>query len=201
MRRLSGDIRFPARSTIHAVFDRHSLVSRIFLYSQPRARSRRFQQGPTPMTCGAPTSRASSLSATSAIAILSPSPIMLHAILLMCEALVSLREETAFTAFEQLFRRRGLPLAIRSDNGVPFASPMPCSISPSSPSGGCRLGISHRTHQARSSLNRTAAMNACTAPSKKRHPPRWHVTACSNRPSSTPSSTNSTPNDPTRRSP
>src|SRR6185436_9967086 len=27
------------------------------------------------------------------------------------------------TAFEQLFRQRGLPRAIRSDNGVPFASP------------------------------------------------------------------------------
>ncbi len=27
------------------------------------------------------------------------------------------------TAFERLFRERGLPLAIRSDNGVPFASP------------------------------------------------------------------------------
>jgi hypothetical protein len=30
---------------------------------------------------------------------------------------------TTFTAFERLFLERGLPLAIRSDNGVPFASP------------------------------------------------------------------------------
>ncbi len=29
----------------------------------------------------------------------------------------------AIAAFEQLFRERGLPAAIRSDNGVPFASP------------------------------------------------------------------------------
>ena len=43
--------------------------------------------------------------------------------LLLCEALDSTREDTACTAFEQLFRERGLPLAIRSDNGVPFASP------------------------------------------------------------------------------
>jgi putative transposase len=28
----------------------------------------------------------------------------------------------AFTAFERLFKERGLPEAIRSDNGVPFAS-------------------------------------------------------------------------------
>ena len=27
------------------------------------------------------------------------------------------------SAFERLFRARGLPLAIRSENGVPFASP------------------------------------------------------------------------------
>jgi hypothetical protein len=43
--------------------------------------------------------------------------------LLMCEALESTREDPAVTAFERLFRERGLPLAIRSDNGVPFASP------------------------------------------------------------------------------
>ncbi len=41
----------------------------------------------------------------------------------LCEALESTREELAITAFEQLFAERGLPGAIRSDNGVPFASP------------------------------------------------------------------------------
>ena len=41
--------------------------------------------------------------------------------ILMCEALSSTREELAFTAFERLFKDRGLPKAIRSDNGVPFA--------------------------------------------------------------------------------
>ncbi len=43
--------------------------------------------------------------------------------LLLCEALESTREDLAVTAFERLFRERGLPDAIRSDNGVPFASP------------------------------------------------------------------------------
>ena len=43
--------------------------------------------------------------------------------LLLCEALESNREELAFRALERLFRERGLPQAIRSDNGVPFASP------------------------------------------------------------------------------
>ena len=43
--------------------------------------------------------------------------------LLMCEALDSTREDPVITAFERLFQERGLPHAIRSDNGVPFASP------------------------------------------------------------------------------
>ena len=43
--------------------------------------------------------------------------------LLLCEALESTREDLAFTAFERLFAEHGLPKAIRSDNGVPFASP------------------------------------------------------------------------------
>jgi transposase InsO family protein len=42
---------------------------------------------------------------------------------LLCEALKSTREDTTVTAFERLFADRGLPFAIRSDNGVPFASP------------------------------------------------------------------------------
>jgi transposase InsO family protein len=42
--------------------------------------------------------------------------------LLTCEALSSTRENYAFTAFERLFKERGLPANIRSDNGVPFAS-------------------------------------------------------------------------------
>ena len=33
------------------------------------------------------------------------------------------KEQSAFIAFERLFKERGLPQAIRSDNGVPFASP------------------------------------------------------------------------------
>jgi hypothetical protein len=42
--------------------------------------------------------------------------------LLTCEALSSTREDLAFTVFERLFKERGLPANIRSDNGVPFAS-------------------------------------------------------------------------------
>ena len=43
--------------------------------------------------------------------------------LIGCEGQESTKERHAFTVFEQLFREYGLPDRIRSDNGVPFASP------------------------------------------------------------------------------
>jgi len=42
---------------------------------------------------------------------------------LACEALASTQEGPVIEAFVRLFRERGLPAAIRSDNGLPFASP------------------------------------------------------------------------------
>lgn len=42
--------------------------------------------------------------------------------LLTVEALESVKEETAFGVFERTFEEYGLPTAIRSDNGVPFAT-------------------------------------------------------------------------------
>jgi hypothetical protein len=36
----------------------------------------------------------------------------------------SVKEQAAFTAFERLFRERGLPHAMRSDNGVPLPHPI-----------------------------------------------------------------------------
>jgi putative transposase len=43
--------------------------------------------------------------------------------LLCCEALSSTRAGLAFTVFERIFKEFGLPAAIRTDNGVPFAGP------------------------------------------------------------------------------
>ena len=42
--------------------------------------------------------------------------------LLTCEALSTTQERFAFTAFDRAFHEFGLPRAIRTDNGVPFAS-------------------------------------------------------------------------------
>src|ERR1700733_15663013 len=43
--------------------------------------------------------------------------------LLCCDALGTTKEMYAFTVFERAFKDFGLPLSIRTDNGIPFASP------------------------------------------------------------------------------
>src|SRR2546430_17358654 len=42
--------------------------------------------------------------------------------LISCDALATTKEKYAFTVFERAFKDFGLPQAIRTDNGVPFAS-------------------------------------------------------------------------------
>jgi putative transposase len=42
--------------------------------------------------------------------------------LIACDALSTTKERYAFTVFERAFKDFGLPMAIRTDNGVPFAS-------------------------------------------------------------------------------
>jgi len=122
VRRLAGDVRVPARSTIHAVLDRHGLVS--------RARKRRNRAEGTPLSEGAAPNDLWCADYKGEFKLGNgrycyPLTVTDQAsrYLLMCEALESVREELAFTAFERLFQERGLPGAIRSDNGVPFASP------------------------------------------------------------------------------
>ena len=122
VRRLPGDLRIPAQSTIHAVLDRHGLVSRI-------GRSRRRAQG-TPLSTGANPNDLWCVDFKGEFRLGNsrycyPLTVTDHAsrYLLLCEALDSVREEGAIAAFARLFAERGLPNAIRSDNGVLFASP------------------------------------------------------------------------------
>ena len=43
--------------------------------------------------------------------------------LLACESLESVKEAGAFPVFEQTFKEYGVPVGIRTDNGVPFSAP------------------------------------------------------------------------------
>jgi putative transposase len=120
LRRFSA-IPSPAKSTIHAVLDRQGLVER-------RPRLRRRAQG-TALSLG---QRPNELWCTDYKGefllgnrqCCYPLTVTDHAsrFLLTCEALSSPREDYAFTVLERLFKERGLPASIRSDNRVPFAS-------------------------------------------------------------------------------
>lgn len=145
---------------MHAVLDRHGLVKRM---ARPRTRA----EG-TPLSDGL---RPNDLWCTDYKGEFQlgdkrycyPLTVTDHAsrYLLLCEALESNREELAFRAFERLFRERGLPQAIRSDNGFRSLPRTACSSSPSSPCGGCAwaLPLSVFAPDIRS---RMAGMSACT---------------------------------------
>jgi transposase InsO family protein len=112
----------PSRSTIHAVLDRSGLVKRLGR-RRNKAHGTALSAGANPNDLWGADFKGEFTLGNKRYCY--PLTVTDHAsrYLLMCEALESVREETAFQAFEQLFRERGLPAAIRSDNGVPFASP------------------------------------------------------------------------------
>jgi transposase InsO family protein len=122
IRRLASEIKVPARSTIHAVLDRNGLVKRMGR-RRNKAHGTTLSAGANPNDLWCADFKGEFILGNRRYCY--PLTVTDHAsrYLLMCEALESTREDTAFEAFEQLFRERGLPAAIRSDNGVPFASP------------------------------------------------------------------------------
>jgi transposase InsO family protein len=122
VRRLAGDVRIPAISTIHAVLDRYGLVK--------HDKRRRNKATGTPLSPGLAANELWSVDFKGEFKLGNgkycyPLTVTDHAsrFLLECQALESTREDPVIGAFERLFVARGLPAAIRSDNGVPFASP------------------------------------------------------------------------------
>ncbi len=80
--------------------------------------------------------------------------------LLLCEAMESNAEKPAFTAFERLFKERGLPRAIRSEMAFRLLRLMDYSICPSFRCGGYAWASASNA----SSLairSRTAGMSVC----------------------------------------
>lgn len=111
----------PAISTVHAVLDRHHLV-----HHRRRRRSR--ASGTTLSRPTAPNAlwcadykgefRLGNRRYCYPLTITD----FASRYLLTCEALSTTQERFAFTVFEKTFQEFGLPQAIRTDNGVPFAS-------------------------------------------------------------------------------
>jgi putative transposase len=122
LRQRWADIPCPAISTVHAVLDRHGLVAH-------RRRRRRPRLTGTPLSA---VSRPNGLWCADYKGefllrnqrYCYPLTITDYATryLLACEALSTTQERYAFRVFERTFQDFGLPEAIRTDNGVPFAS-------------------------------------------------------------------------------
>jgi transposase InsO family protein len=121
-RRLPHAVKVPACSTIHAVLDRHGLVSHP-IRSRTRAQGTPLWEGTQPNDLWCTDYKGEFQLADKRYCY--PLTVTDHAsrFLLLCEAMESNREDSAFLAFERLFKEKGLPRAIRSDNGVPLASP------------------------------------------------------------------------------
>ena len=122
VRQLAGDVRIPAKSTVHAVLDRHGLVR--------QARIRRNKAAGTPLSDGQNPNDLWCTDFKGEFRLgngryCHPLTVTDHAsrFILACEALETTKEAAAIPVFLRLFEDRGLPHAIRSDNGVPFASP------------------------------------------------------------------------------
>jgi len=112
----------PAISTVHAVLDRHGLVQ--------RRRRRRPTHGTTGLSCPTEANALWCADYKGEFMLANrrycyPLTITDFATryLLVCDALANTQATFAFTVFERAFKEYGLPLAIRTDNGVPFASP------------------------------------------------------------------------------
>jgi putative transposase len=121
LKRLHNDIRLPAISTVHAVLDRHGLVH--------HGRKRHYKAQGTSLS--KPTNpndlwcadyKGEFMLADKRYCYPLTVTDFASRYLICCEALATTKETYAFTVFERVFNEFGLPGAIRSDNGVPFAS-------------------------------------------------------------------------------
>lgn len=119
--RRMGDVGpVPARNTIHAVLDRHGLVEHA--RQRPRVTGTPLSDGAAPNDLWCVDFKGEFLLGDRRYCY--PLTVTDHAsrYLLLCEALSSTREDPTIAAFHHLFQKHGLPRAIRSDNGVPFAT-------------------------------------------------------------------------------
>jgi transposase InsO family protein len=112
----------PAKSTVHAVLDRNGLVV-------PRKRRRYKAQGTSLTDPSSPNQlwctdfKGEFMLGNRKYCYPLTITDYSSRYLLACESLESIKSTFAFNVFERVFKDFGLPSAIRTDNGVPFASP------------------------------------------------------------------------------
>jgi transposase InsO family protein len=124
VRKLAGDVRIPARSTVHAVLDRHGLVSPARKRNRAnKAVGTQLSQALRPNDLWCADFKGEFRTGDGRYCYPLTVSDQASRFVLACEALESTKETPVIEVFVRLFRERGLPAAIRSDNGLPFASP------------------------------------------------------------------------------
>ncbi|TPN61710.1 transposase, partial [Mesorhizobium sp. B1-1-1] len=124
IRKLAGDVRIPAKSTVHAVLDRHGLVSQARKRNRAnKAAGTQLSQAMQPNDLWCADFKGEFKLGNGRYCYPLTVTDQASRYLLACEALEATKEVPVIEAFVRLFKERGLPEAIRSDNGLPFASP------------------------------------------------------------------------------
>jgi putative transposase len=122
LRRPATAPHLPAISTVHAVLDRHGLVHRRRRRRDTAiATERSHPLAPNALWCA--DYKGEFMLGNRRYCYPLTLTDFVSRYLLVCEALATTQEQFAFTVFERAFKEFGLPHAIRTDNGVPFASP------------------------------------------------------------------------------
>jgi putative transposase len=111
----------PAKSTIHAILDRHGLVKRRGR-KRPRAQGTELSVGRAPNDLWCADYKGEFQLGNRQYCYPLTISDFTSRYLLACESLDTTKEIHAFAVFERTFEEYGLPGAIRTDNGVPFAS-------------------------------------------------------------------------------
>ena len=114
-------VQCPAISTVHAVLYRHGLVRRRGR-RRPRVTGTPLRRSTTPNALWCADFKGEFMLADRRYGYPLTITDFASRYLLSCEALESTRADGAFPVFERVFQEFGLPLAIRTDNGAPFAS-------------------------------------------------------------------------------
>lgn len=122
IRRRHTEIQTPAISTVHAVLDRHGLVTRRRRRTH-RAEGTSLSRPDQPNDLWCADYKGEFMLADRRYCYPLTISDFATRYLLACDALATTKERYAFTVFERAFKDFGLPNAIRTDNGVPFASP------------------------------------------------------------------------------
>lgn len=123
VRKLAGDVRIPSTSTVHAVLDRHGLVAHARKRHRHKAEGTDLSHALVPNDLWCVDFKGEFKLGDGRYCYPLTVTDQASRYLLACEAFSSNKELPVFEAFRRLFAERGLPGAIRSDNGVPFASP------------------------------------------------------------------------------